>query len=137
MDNNNTFEILALPTVIQVMIMGMLSRSDRENLARASETLRDILNRESSLNRWITDETRSQLQGRAWWLQGLDDSFILTDLCRFPGCTDEFSPPLDADQFAEDYYFFMHEQHMKNNHPEMWELIEKNLKQNKLPYTRS
>ena len=136
MDNNNTSALLALPTAIQVMIMGMLSRSDRENVAKSSEKLREVLNNKSSLNRWITSENRSRLEGIAWWVQGNDERYILRDICRFPGCNDKFDPPLDADQFTEDYYFFMHEMHMKYDHPEMWELLDHNLMQNKLPYLK-
>jgi hypothetical protein len=136
MDNNDSSYLLAFPTIVQVMIMGMLGRADRENLARTSEKLRDILNNTSSLNRWITEETRRDLEDRAWWLQGLSDGYILTDLCRYPGCPGSFVVPLDAGPGGEDFFFFKHELHMQLEHPEMWDLLDGNLKQNKLPYLK-
>ena len=66
----------------------------------------------------------------------MSDDYILTDLCRYPGCTESFVVPLDAGPGGEDLFFFRHEVHMQLAHPEMWELLGGNLKQNKLPYLK-
>jgi hypothetical protein len=78
MDNITTLETLHL--VVLVMNMGNLKAGGQQvdNLARASEFLRNILNNKSSLNHWITDETRAGLQARAWWLQGTKGTFSRT-----------------------------------------------------------